>query len=377
MKKPSTPFPTTGYYGPAYFCNREKETGILLSNIKGGQSTILTAQRRIGKTSLIHHVFAKLPSGTRGIYLDILPTENMRDFLNELATSVIRNISDKKGPGRKIWDFIKSLRPSVSFDMLTGSPQVSFTTRDQDINNQIETIFYFLEKQDEKFVIAIDEFQHILKYPEKNTDAWLRSVTQRLKNVVFIFSGSEHHIMNELFTVPSRPFFNSAARLLIKKIDRSTYSAFIKRKFTENKILINDQVINQMIDWTDNHTFYVQLLSNRVFLSGASEINDATWKEEAYRLLSELEQVFFNYRRLITKPQWNLLKAAALEGSLYEPTGMGFIMKYALGNPSTVLRSLEALIRMELIYSDFNEDGRKYYAINDLLFRRWVEGLNL
>ena len=96
MKKPSTPFPVSGYYGPEYFCDREKETTILLSNIKGGQSTVLTAQRRIGKTSLIHHVIAKLPSNTRGIYLDILPSENMNGFLNELASAVIRDVSDKK-----------------------------------------------------------------------------------------------------------------------------------------------------------------------------------------------------------------------------------------------------------------------------------------
>ena len=81
----------------------------------------------------------------------------MNGFLNELASAVIRDVSDKKGFGRKIWDFIKSLRPMVSFDMLTGSPQVSFTLKDKEINNQIEGILKFLEKQDEKFVIAIDE----------------------------------------------------------------------------------------------------------------------------------------------------------------------------------------------------------------------------
>jgi len=373
MKKPSTPFPLTGYYGPSYFCNREEETRVLLSNLRGGQSTILTAQRRIGKTSLIHHVIAKLPAGTRGIYLDILPTENMNDFLNELATSVVRNVSDKKGFGNKIWDFIKSLRPSVSFDMLTGSPLVSFTVKDTEVNNQIEAIFKFLEKQDDKFVIAIDEFQQILRYPEKNTESWLRSIIQKLKNVVFIFSGSQQHIMNELFTVPSRPFYNSAAKLVIMKIDRFKYSAFIKKKFTGDKISIKDQVISQMMDWTDGHTFYVQLLCNRVFISGIKEVTEKTWKEEAHRLLTEQEQVFFNYRSLMTKPQWNLLKAAALEGILYEPTGMDFVMKHSLGNPSTVLRSLEALIRMELIYSDFSKEGKKYYSINDLLFRRWME----
>lgn len=80
---------------------------------------------------------------------------------------------------------------------------------------------------------------------------------------------------------------------------------------------------------------------------------------------------------MLTLPQWQILKATALEGVLYEPTGIDFVLKYSLGNPSTVLRSLEAVIRMELIYHDFNSNGKKFYAINDLLFRRWMEVHNL
>ncbi len=373
MKNPSTPFPVSGYYGHAYFCNRDNETKILLGNIKGGQSTILTAQRRIGKTSLIQHVLAKLPHGTRGVYLDILPTENMNDFLNELGTAVIRNVSDRKGFGHKIWEFIKSMRPSLSFDMLTGSPQVSFTIKEQDVNNQAEAIFAFLERQNDKFVIAIDEFQQILTYPEKNTDAWLRTIIQKMKNVVFIFSGSQQHLMNELFTIPSRPFYNSAVMLGIKRIERVKYLVFIKRKFADNKMIIKDQVINQMMDWTDGHTYYVQLLCNRVFLTGVEEITEITWKEEAYRLLSEQEPVFFNYRGMLTSHQWQFLKAIALEGELFEPTGNDFIAKHNLGSPSTVLRSLQSLLKMELIHFDYLPDGKRYYKINDLLFRRWVE----
>jgi AAA+ ATPase superfamily predicted ATPase len=377
MKKPLTPFPTTGYFGTQYFCDREEETKRILSNIRGGQSTILTAPRRIGKTALIYHVLDKIPSGTKGIYFDILPTENMSGFLNELASAIIRNVPERKGTGRKIWDFIKSLRPAVSFDLLTGSPQVSFTLKDNEINYQIEAIFSFLEKQDEKYVIAIDEFQQILKYPEKNTDAWLRTLIQRLKNVIFIFAGSQQHIMNEMFTIPSRPFYNSATLLKINKINREKYKTFIRKQFTHHRRTIEDTLIDNILEWADCHTYYVQLICNRIFLTGAIKIDEKTWKEEAGKLLKEQEPVFFNYRNMLTRPQWDLLKAAALEGELYEPTGMDFILKYSLGNPSTVLRSLEALIRMELIYYDFNPDGKKYHALNDLLFRRWMEGYNL
>jgi len=373
MKKPSTPFPTTGYYGPAYFCDREEETKNLLENIRGGSSTILTAQRRIGKTALVMHVMGKLPSKTRGIYLDILPTENMSDFLNEFASAVIRDVNEKRNPGKKLWDFIKSLRPSLTFDMLTGAPQVSFTLKGQEVNREIEAIIQFLEKQEEKYVIAIDEFQQILKYPEKNSDAWFRTVIQKLRNVAFIFSGSQQHLMNELFTIPSRPFYNSARMMKIGKIDQNKYRRFISKIFVDNIITIPDDIIYQILDWTDNHTFYVQLLCNRVFLRRSMKVIENDWKEEAERLLQEQEPVFFNYRNLLTSAQWNLLKAAALENELYEPTGYDFISRYDLGNPASVLRTLHALLKMELIYFDYNAEGEKYYKMNDLLFRRWVE----
>lgn len=373
MKKPSTPFPLTGYYGPEYFCDREEETKQLSVNIKGGISTVLTAQRRIGKTSLIMHVLTKQPAGVRYVYIDILPTENRSDFLNELATAVIRDIEDKKGFGRKLWDFIRSLRPVLSFDQLTGSPQVTFTPGSRDVNSNIEAILGFLEKESEKMIIAIDEFQQILNYPEQNTDAWLRTVIQRMKNLVFIFSGSRQHLMTELFSLPARPFYNSAAMMKIGKIDSVKYSRFIIEKFNKAGMKIPEDTVSQVLKWTDNHTYYVQLLCNRIFLSGSAEITNGVWKEEASRLLQEQEPVFYNYRGMLTNPQWQLLKAIGREGEVFEPTSAEFINRNNLGAGATVLRSLKSLLRMELVYYDFDENGKKYFKMNDLFFRRWVE----
>jgi hypothetical protein len=39
MKKPQTPFLTTGYFGPVFFCDREKELDQLTRKIHGGNST--------------------------------------------------------------------------------------------------------------------------------------------------------------------------------------------------------------------------------------------------------------------------------------------------------------------------------------------------
>ena len=79
------------------------------------------------------------------------------------------------------------MRPVISFDSLSGEPNVSFNVQNKQSEHQIEALFDFLEKQEKRVIFAIDEFQQILDYPEKNMEAWLRTLIQQLQNVVFIF----------------------------------------------------------------------------------------------------------------------------------------------------------------------------------------------
>lgn len=373
MTKISNPFLTTGYQGEAYFCNREEETKTLLSSLINGQLTTLTAIRRIGKTGLIRHVLAQLPKNHMGIYLDILPTENLKDFLNALATSVFTGIPEKSKPGKKVIDFIKSLRPIISFDPLTGYPQFTINLRPSEAEIHIKSVLRYLEEYPQIVVIAIDEFQQILNYPEKNTDAFLRSIIQSLNNIRFIFSGSQQHLMTKLFADPSRPFYQSAGFLKIDKIQSDTYAAFIEHHFQKAGINVGMETIHAMLGWADHHTYYVQLLCNRVFASADKNVEDGLWKEQAARLLQEHEIIFFKYRDLLTKQQWFLLKAIAHEGSVYYPTSKDFISKFDLGSPATVLRSLQALLQKEMIYSDYNSEGKMFYSVYDVLFRRWMQ----
>ncbi|MCF8299226.1 MAG: hypothetical protein K9J13_16885 [Saprospiraceae bacterium] len=377
MKKPSTPFPTTGYFGPDYFCDRENETQTLLSNIQGKQSTTLTAIRRIGKTSLIKHLQNSISDEWICIYLDILPTENVNDFLNYLATSIIRSVPEKSSVGSKIWTFIKSLRPVLSFDPLSGQPNVSFNIDINESKNQIEGLLNFLDNQKKPVLISIDEFQRIIDYPEKNCDVFLRTIIQKLQNVVFVFSGSQQHIMSDLFSNPSKPFYRSTLFLSLDKIQFDKYQEFIIEKFSSNKKKIDEKVASEILNWTNLHTYYVQLLCNRVYINSKSKVTSSIWQNEAIKLIKEQEYVFFTYRDMLTKPQWILLKAIATEGNVTSITSKDFILKYGLGGSATVLRSVEALQTKELIYQQYDESGKLFYSVYDVLFQRWLEGINI
>lgn len=373
MKKLENPFPVNTYQGPEYFCDRVEETSLLISNLKNGNSTTLVAIRRIGKTALIKHALSRLPEGWKSIYIDILETEDLVQFLNIITTSIISSVPEKSGLGNIFWTFVKSLRPAISFDTLTGAPQAFFDIKPKQAEENINSVLQFLEKQSFKTVIAIDEFQQILNYPEKSADAWLRSRIQQLKNVSFIFSGSQQHLIAELFSSPKRPFFRSTRMMKLQKLDREKYSAFIISLFLNYKKELSPEVAGEMLDWANLHTYYVQQLCNRVFSTTYKKVTSDLWKEQAYLLLQEQETVFFTYRNMLTIPQWRLLKAIAGEGEVYQPTSMEFLNKNNLGNSATVLRSLKALQGYELVYSEFDKNGQLYYSVYDVFFQRWSE----
>lgn len=65
-----------------------------------------------------------------------------------------------------------SLRPLLSFDPITVQPQVEITlANDDQPKESLDEILEYLKKHDGQFIVAIDEFQQILVYPEQNVEA--------------------------------------------------------------------------------------------------------------------------------------------------------------------------------------------------------------
>jgi len=377
MNDDFNPFAINSYFGNEYFCDRKSEIQTLLLNIKNRNSTTLISQRRMGKTSLIQHLFNNLPPKHISISLDIFSTNSRADLLNNLTTAIATTVPEESNIGKKIWKFIKSLQPNIGFDPLTGAPSVSFKLSPQENDTYIESVFNFLEAQPQKVVIAIDEFQQILQYPEANTDVWLRTFIQKLNNVVFIFSGSQTHLMADLFTNPQRAFYRSTQFINLNKIDSEIYSTFIKRLFKKEERNISQGIINQIIDWTHGHTYYVQAVCAKLFDTGIKEISTEELRIAKLSILSAEQSFFMKYRNLLSNKQWKLLNAIAIESRLLKPTSAAFISEYKLGSSAVVLRALDALIKKDMVYYDYNDDGTKFHAVIDVFFERWAQWKNI
>ncbi len=374
MKTKTNPFHLKGYHGVDLFCDREKETDLLIENIENSVNTTLLAIRRMGKTGLIHHVFNQLESSKNYecIYVDIFATQNLSEFTNELASSILKKFPQNHSIGKKFIQFIQGFSPMISYDPLTGSPEISLNfSHPQQYKQSLKGLFSFLETQKKPIVVAIDEFQQIANYPEKNTEALLRTIIQNLNNVDFIFSGSHKHLLLEIFNSTKRPFFASTNSLSLAEIPENKYSKYIKNIFEEKKKIIDSEAISFILNWTRRHTYYTQAVCNKVFAQSSKKIslNDVYFACDS--LLKEKESIYFQYRQLLTSSQWQLLKAIAKEDIVFQPTGFNFVSKYNLGNPASVKRSLEALIKKEMVYNKI-ENNQNQYMVYDCFLSRWL-----
>ena len=377
MDKPN-PFIITGYHGPDLFCNREKETRTLISNAENGVNTTLTSIRRIGKTGLIWHTMGKMADNNSHIciYADVYSTQNLQEFTNKIGSALIKAFPEKNQAGKKFMSLLKRLRPVITYDALSGHPQISFTfASQQQYEQSLESLLGFLDSQKQPVLLAIDEFQQIARFPEKNTEALLRSHLQTLKNVNLIFSGSSQHLLSEMFNEANRPFFASTQFLYLQEIDRNIYSGFIKEIFRKHHIQIHDDALNYILDFSRLHTFYTQSICNRLFARGIKNITLDIVHQTCHQLIIEHEQLFFQYRNLLTPIQWNLMKAIAKEEKVYQPNSKGFIEKHRIGIPANIQRAIESLLNKEMIYKGNDNDGT-FYSVYDLFLSRWMESLD-
>jgi uncharacterized protein len=368
------PFLINTYVAPEYFCDRETETQTLINNIKNQSNTAFFAQRRLGKTALIQHTFHLLrPKKTVCIYLDIYATLGLKELANQMANAIYKEFPPEKSIGKRFMEAIKVLRPVISFDELSGAPELSLDiTKAKQFEKTIPQLLQFLDEQHVKVVIAIDEFQQILNYPEQNVEAILRTAIQPLKHINFIFCGSNQHLMHQIFNNGKRPFYASTKNINLQKIDPKLYGAFIKKHFELHKFKINQESIDLILELTYGHTYYTQLLCHELFAGGATVIKKSNILLALGVILMDNQGTYFQYRNLLTAAQWNLLKALAKEGKVSQPYSQNFIYNYRLGNAAGVKRSLESLLEKEMIYHNISEP-LAYYEVHDKFLLRWLQ----
>ena len=336
---PLNPFVLTGYVSPEYFCDRQKETDKIISALLNGRNITLTSPRRMGKTGLIHHVFRNMQedNDVKCFYVDLYQTDSLELLVKKLA------------------------------DTMTGEPGFKVDVEPGQGEYSLSEIFAYMEQSDYRCFVAFDEFQTIAGYSDQNVEALLRSYIQRLTNVNFIFSGSQRHVLENMFASASRPFYQSTQMMPLGTIDKSAYYAFSSDMMRNNGQSIDEETFDYLYTKLSSHTWYVHTLLNRLYETGIETIDKATVDDILADILLENEGTFQTFLRLVTPIQAKVLHAVATEGTIKEIQGKAFLTKYQLGAASTVKTAVKSLVGKELLLDNNGE-----YQIYDRFFGLWL-----
>lgn len=332
MEQLNNPFVIYGYKGAEYFCDRKKETEVIMKALQNERNIVLISPRRIGKTGLIHHVFeniSKQEPETHCFYLDINATRNLSQFIQLLAKTVIGKVPSQR-------------------------------------EESLKHIFEYLKQSEKRIYIAIDEFQQIAEYPEDGTEALLRSYIQFLPNVYFIFAGSKQHMMTDMFLSAKRPFYQSSQILNLPLINQDEYHHFANRWMGTRNLTMDPDTFAYLYNKVDGQTWYIQDILNRLYQNG-KEITTAEIDDVTLELVNEQEVAFVNYYDSLTDNQAALLSAIAQDKAVISILSQDFISRHNLPAASSVSLALKTLINREFIYK-YNGS----YIIYDRFFGMWL-----
>lgn len=376
MAKEVNPFIVTGRIEPEYFCDRVEESARLVRSLTNGNNMVVISPRRMGKTGLIRFCYDKpeIRDEYYTFFIDILHTSSLREFTYLLGREIYETLLPRS---RKMAGLflrtIKSISGKFGFDPLTGLP--AFNVELGDIERPeytLEEIFSYLASADKPCIVAIDEFQQVAKYPEKNIEALLRTHIQKIRNSNFIFAGSERHMMQEMFLSASRPFYHSADMLELRAIAREIYVPFIVGHFENRNRRIAAADVEKVYDLFKGHTFYIQKTFNEAFADTPSggECTIGTIRTAIEGMIAANDTIFREILSNIPEKQKELLYAIAKDGEAERITSAEFIKRHHLFSASSVQSATKKLLEKDII----TEIG-KVFSVTDKLFAMWINSI--
>jgi len=371
MKTPQNPFLLSGYAGKEWFCNREAELSEMHQHLENDRNVVLYAWRRLGKTALIKCFFEELEKNKRAetIYVDLFATQSINEALESITSAIYEKYGRaSSGISSALKTLLSSIGVSIRFNDSTGIPEIFFSLREPPRpTTSLHAIGEFLAGRRKPVIIALDEFQQISSYPENNSEGLFRSWMQEFPSVRFIYSGSHRKLMFSMFSERNRPFYQSSQLMSIDSIEENEYSSFIKDKFSRGGKIITSDITENLYNWCRGQTYSIQRVCNYLY----GHFNNPSPEDltDVYKQIIEQDKpMFASYQKMLTRTQWNVLKAIANEEPLKNPLSKDFVRNHSLGATSSVQTALKALQKKEIVIID-NDN----YLVHDVILARWLQ----
>lgn len=371
------PFYITGIIPEPYFCDREKETLWMIRTLENKAHILLTSPRRMGKTQLVRHVFeqSSIKDNFYTFYTDIYPTTSLHELVLFLSKEIYSVLVPK---GKTVLDKflagLHSLAGCFGYDPISNTP--TFNIKLGDIHSPeltLEEIFKYLEHADKPCIFAIDEFQQIANYPEKNVEAMLRTHIQQMNNCLFVYAGSNRHVLENMFNSAAKPFYNSAEQIYLDSIPKEIYMNFAEAQFAKAGRSITPDALSYVYDLFEGHTYYVHNVLHNAFayVNPEKTIDETDIKKTLNDILEDKGRSFASVMNQLNYQQKETLVAVAKERRISGVTSIAFVKKHMLKSPSSVQYAISTLLDKQLL--TYQNDGRsKAYSVSDRFLEMWI-----
>ena len=366
------PFAYSNFVTGDSFCNRKKEIAEMLRYIKGSQNVLLFSHRRYGKSSLIRQIFGKIKRKNLKIgamHVELYGTISEKDFITKTFQSLNQLESNFERLLQSVNTALRSIRLNLSIDPATGGTSIAPSFEAVNEKVVLEELMNILLKysQKHKLVIAFDEFQEVANYTEAGFEKRLRSFIQQHSNICYIFSGSQQHLITEMFNSNNRAFYKLAESFPLGKIETKDYIPWIQNLFSRKNVQLSAKLIETIIETFENHPMYIQ---NFLF---------HLWEEPAKRGFSpegirKIEEAIVEKRSLEYSVLWETLSINQKKtlklilvndgSSLYNADALKSVN---LKTASLVTKALSSLIKKEIIVKN------GIYLIQDIVFKKWLQ----
>lgn len=356
------------------FTDREQETAYLVKHFTSLINTIIISPRRWGKSSLVNKAAELAMEQDRDLRIcriDLFNVRNEEHFYSLLAQNVIAATSSRWEEAiENARNFFSRLVPKISIGSDPAN-EISIDFDWDEVKRNPDEVLDLAEKiaRDKglKIVVCVDEFQNIAEFTDPDYfQKRLRSHWQQHQHVAYCLYGSKRHMMLEVFTNSSKPFYKFGNLIFLNKIETSHLVEFFQSRFADTNKRITEEASTLIAALTDNHPYYAQQLAQLSWLRTEDVCTAEIVREAHAGLVEQLSLLFVTITETLTTQQLNYLRALIVGEKSISSTEV--MHRYRISSPTSIARSKAALVKNDILD---NQAG--CYSFQDPIYAYWLK----
>jgi AAA+ ATPase superfamily predicted ATPase len=300
-------FPLGGPVQPEDLVGREAYIDALVRRLGSGQSLMIAAPRRLGKTSVVEEALRRLvDQGCYTARVDIFAVTSRAELAEELADRCLENRTRLRRSIQAVRSFARSaigaFRPSVTIQDVELSLSLAreSASENQILRDALSLPQRLAEHDRKRVIMAWDEFQEVTRLNSRDEDEVLRIMRaelQRQTSVSHVFLGSQEGMLRRIFGHTSQAFYRFASELPFPPAPRpEEWVPYLQRKYASRDVAISRSDAARLVASAGGHPLDTMLCANNVYQIalelGLSTITSTVVESAFERTMDELSRSF-------------------------------------------------------------------------------------